>query len=114
MTRSEKKLWYDGLRGNQLGYHFRRQHPIEGYVLDFYCPACTLCVEVDGSGHEFHLDHDARRDEALARQGILTYRIANDNVQLALGEVLFKIKELCDQRSGSLPLLEGEGARREL
>ncbi len=47
MTRPEKTLWYL-LRRNSLGWHFRRQHPIGPYILDFYCAALKLCVEVDG------------------------------------------------------------------
>ncbi len=57
MTDIERGLWRH-LRGHRLeGHEFRRQHPVGPYVLDFYCPATKLCVEVDGSGH---LDQAAR------------------------------------------------------
>src|SRR5437870_824965 len=51
MTTAEHSLWRC-LRGKQLGGHrFRRQHPISQYVLDLYCPAARLAVEVDGGQH---------------------------------------------------------------
>jgi very-short-patch-repair endonuclease len=56
---------------------FRRQHPVGPYVLDFYCPAAQLCIEVDGWGHNMgdQPERDERRDAWLARQGIKTLRI---------------------------------------
>ena len=45
-------LW-QALRGRRLGdARIRRQHPVGPYILDFYCEAARLAVEVDGSGHE--------------------------------------------------------------
>jgi very-short-patch-repair endonuclease len=56
---------------------FRRQHPLGPYVLDFYCPAAKLCIEVDGWGHNMgnQPDRDERRDTWLAALGIETLRI---------------------------------------
>src|SRR3954469_10158826 len=52
MTLPEVLLW-QALRGGQVGgLRFRRQHPIGHYVLDFYCPALRLAVEVDGAAHD--------------------------------------------------------------
>jgi len=48
MTPAEQKLW-NALRGKQLdGLKFRAQHPVGPFVLDFWCPARKLVVEVDG------------------------------------------------------------------
>ena len=78
MTPPELRLW-GVLRGKAFsGLRFRRQHPIGPYILDFYCPAAHLAVEVDGEGHG-HPDraaHDARRDKWLADRGVATLRIA--------------------------------------
>jgi very-short-patch-repair endonuclease len=62
------------------GYHFRRQHPIGPYVLDFYCSAARLAVEVDGYSHEVGdaPAYDARRDAWLLERGIETLRIGTD------------------------------------
>ena len=49
-TLEEKILWAF-LRRNQIGYKFRRQHSIGGYIVDFYCPEKKLVVEIDGPAH---------------------------------------------------------------
>jgi BirA family biotin operon repressor/biotin-[acetyl-CoA-carboxylase] ligase len=50
MTDSERKLW-SGLRGEQLGFKFRRQHPLGNFIADFACLEPKLIVELDGSQH---------------------------------------------------------------
>ncbi|WP_299543105.1 DUF559 domain-containing protein [Phenylobacterium sp.] len=49
---------------------FRRQHPMGPYILDFYCPAAKLAVEVDGSTHwdDEQIAHDERQDAWRARR----------------------------------------------
>lgn len=50
-TEAEKRLWQH-LKGRQLdGFKFRRQHSIDSYVVDFYCPQVKLAVEIDGESH---------------------------------------------------------------
>ncbi len=78
LTPPEARLWVC-LRAKQLGgLKFRRQHPVEAYVLDFYCPEARLAVEVDGQQHSDagRSEHDARRTEWLETQGIAVLRIA--------------------------------------
>jgi very-short-patch-repair endonuclease len=80
LTPPELGLWLR-LKNRQLGgYHFRRQHPIGPYILDFYCAAAKLAIEVDGYSHGVGdaPAHDARRDAWLAGQGIGTFRISAD------------------------------------
>ncbi len=72
MSASEKHLWA-WIRNKKLGFGFRRQVPVGPYILDFYCAAASLCVEVDGEQHESH--RDLVRDEYLAKLGIFTLRI---------------------------------------
>ena len=77
MTLPEVVLW-QALRGGQAGgLRFRRQHPIGAYVLDFYCPAIRLAVEVDGAAHDIpgQAGHDQRRDAWLSAQGIRVLRV---------------------------------------
>jgi very-short-patch-repair endonuclease len=87
MSVSEKVLW-GYLRGDKLGATFRRQVAVLGYILDFYCPAAWLCVEVDGEQHEAAKSYDAQRDCDLEAIGITTIRIPsfdifhNDKAQL--------------------------------
>jgi very-short-patch-repair endonuclease len=75
----EARLWAR-LRGCKPA--FRRQHPIGPYVLDFYCTAHRLAVEVDGFAHdtEDRPERDELRDEWLAAQGVTTIRIAASDV----------------------------------
>ena len=90
MTWSEQRLWL-ALRGKQLaGVKFRRQHVIGPYVVDFFCSASRLAIEIDGG---VHLDderqaHDARRDAWLSGQGVTVLRIPDrlvrDNIDAAL------------------------------
>jgi very-short-patch-repair endonuclease len=79
MTLPEVLLWR-GLRGRGGEFVWRRQHPFGPYILDFYCPAVRLAVEVDGAHHEFTIGKDARRDAWLLEQGVSTYRIAASDV----------------------------------
>ena len=63
------------LRGGRLGFKFRRQHPIGGFVLDFYCHEAALAIEFDGEQHD--PKRDARRDAALLELNVTTLRIPN-------------------------------------
>lgn len=99
MTRQERRLWHDLLRGYQP--RFYRQRPMGGYILDFYCPAAKLCVELDGSQHytDQGQAHDAERSEALARLGVRVLRFPNTDVERNLPGVAARIEQV----------LQGEG-----
>jgi very-short-patch-repair endonuclease len=77
MSSAEYRLW-QLLRANRLdGLHFRRQHPLGPYVLDFYCHAAKLAVEVDGGVHRIPggREQDSRRDMWFAERDIRTLRL---------------------------------------
>jgi very-short-patch-repair endonuclease len=81
-TEAENKLWTK-LRKNQiLGLQFRRQHPINIFVADFYCPRIKLVIEVDGSIHEIfeYAEHDIGRSEILNDFGITVIRFTNEQI----------------------------------
>ena len=64
-TRTEARLWAR-LRDRRLGgFKFRRQYPIGGYILDFYCPETHLAIELDGGGHakDEQKEYDKKRDD---------------------------------------------------
>ncbi len=78
-TDAEHKLW-TALRNRRFrGQKFRRQHPVDPYVLDFYCEHLKLAIELDGGSHvtQTGLAYDKRRSEHLAKQGIRVIRISN-------------------------------------
>ena len=79
MTIPERHLW-SILRRNRLGLHFRRQHPVGPYVLDFYCDAARLCIEVDGPTHDHTQVRDAWRDAWLLARRIRTLRFSAEAV----------------------------------
>jgi len=81
-TEAEAALWAQ-LRARRLaGFKFRRQHPCGPYILDFYCPARRLAVELDGGQHfdPLALRYDQRRTAFLHRRGIQVIRFPNDLV----------------------------------
>ena len=86
MSLPEVNLWHELRAGGVQGLRFRRQHPVGSYILDFYCPAARLAIEVDGGGHDFveRASRDRHRDAWLASQGIRVVRflatdILNEN-----------------------------------
>ena len=97
-TPEERILWLR-LRRNQLGgYHFRRQQVIDGFIVDFYCHAAAIGIEVDGSVHQQRAEYDAERDRIIAARGIEMLRFANDEIRLNLEAVLTKISGVCKAR----------------
>ncbi len=98
----EARLWCC-LRGGQLnGRKFRRQHPIGPYILDFYCPAARLAIEVDGQGHDHseQMAHDRRRTVWLHGQGLRVVRLAAEDVRVNLDGVLAFIVRTVRERCG--------------
>lgn len=82
MSPPEVRLWVR-LRERRPDHpNFRRQCPVEPYILDFYCAAAKLAVEVDGWMHglEGRPEYDARRDARLRERGIETLRLAAGDV----------------------------------
>jgi very-short-patch-repair endonuclease len=77
LTKPEVLLWASLRRRAVGGFRFRKRHPIGPYVLDFYCPAVRLAVEVDGAVHEApdQMRRDGSRDAWLAGQGVHVLRL---------------------------------------
>ena len=78
-TRAERLLW-QRLRRRQLGARFRSQVAIGQFIVDFYCPAHSLAVEVDGGVHDSRADIDGERDRILSSLGIRVLRVRNEEV----------------------------------
>ncbi|TXH81781.1 MAG: endonuclease domain-containing protein [Rhizobium sp.] len=95
-TKAENMLW-QALRGKQLeGYKFKRQVPIDRYILDFVCFEARLIVEVDGAQHA-ESTKDVARDAYFSRQGFRTVRVWNHEVTTNLeGVCLTILAELKD------------------
>jgi very-short-patch-repair endonuclease len=94
MTAAEAMLW-ERLRANRLaGFHIRRQQVIDGFIVDFYCHAAQLVIELDGPVHKDQREYDAARDEVLARRGLQVVRFSNEAIERNLDDVIEKIKTL--------------------
>ena len=81
-TPAEALLW-KRLRKRQVkDYHFRRQHPIVRFIVDFYCAEAKLVVEVDGSVHDApgHDEYDADRQQFFEALGLRVLRFTNADV----------------------------------
>jgi very-short-patch-repair endonuclease len=89
-TDIERILWRHLRNRNFAGYKFRRQHPLDCYILDFYCPIAKLAIELDGGGHNYRVGQirDRTRSEFLPRQGIIVLRFWNHQVRRELDSVL--------------------------
>jgi very-short-patch-repair endonuclease len=98
MTLPEGMLWLE-LRKRPGGFKFRRQHPIGRCVVDFYCPAVRLVIEVDGMSHEMgsEPERDQRRETWLRSRGLHIVRFRAVDVMKELGSVVVAILEAARQ-----------------
>ena len=87
-TDVERRLWHRLRNGQICDAQFRRQHPAGRYILDFYCPALALAVELDGSQHAETGTRDHERDEWLKQKGVIVLRFWNSDVTENLNGVL--------------------------
>ena len=80
MTKEEKHLWYDFLKGYSV--KFLRQKVIDNYIADFYCHSARLVIELDGSQHynEIGLLNDKIRTERIEKRDLTVMRIPNGEV----------------------------------
>ncbi len=78
MTDAERALWRV-LRDGKNGFRFRRQEPIDRYIVDFVCFKARLVVEVDGGQHSGSAT-DQVRDAYLKSQGFRVLRFWNNDV----------------------------------
>lgn len=92
-TNEERILW-KRIRSRQFeGFKFRRQHPIESFIVDFVCIEKKLIIELDGAHHGFDDErkYDAARDAKLRAAGYRTLRFQNNDVNLNLDGVAVTI-----------------------
>ena len=100
-TPAEKAMWLTILRRRQLvGFKFLRQKPIDGYIVDFYCAALGLVIEIDGNSHADKADYDAERTRILNTYGLWVIRYTNDDVLQNPSGVYQTLIEQIQQRLG--------------
>ena len=91
-TIAEEKLWKE-LKGDKLGCHFRRQHIIGRFIVDFVCLENRLVVEVDGDIHDYQKKEDEERTKFLEQSGFKVVRFKNQQVISKPNEVAKKISD---------------------
>lgn len=92
MTPAEEALWAVLRRNGVADLHFRRQHAIGRFILDFYCASKRLAIEVDGPVHDEQRDYDEARTEVLQRLNIRVLRFRNEEVLSNLSSVVRRIE----------------------
>ena len=91
-TLSEVLLWRE-LKGRQfMGYDFHRQKPIDAYIVDFYCPALSFVIEIDGDSHFLREKEDTERQQRLEQLGIRFLRFDDLDVKFRMDRVLNTIR----------------------
>ncbi len=89
-TPQEIILWMY-LRGNKLGFKFKRQFSIGPYILDFYSPKNKLAIELDGFQHIDNKEYDKERSKYLSVLGIRVIRFWNSEIDVNIDSIIIKI-----------------------
>ncbi len=97
-TVSENLLWQE-LRNKKLGAKFRRQHIMDGYIVDFVSIENRLIIEVEGKIHLKQIEQDTTRQEALELKGYAFLRFTNEQVERSMEQVLLKIQNFLVARN---------------
>ena len=97
-TPQENHLWYDFLRGYPV--RFQRQKAIDSYIVDFYCHAAKLVIEIDGSQHYEPKGqaHDEQRTAVLRKLGLEVLRFSNRDINTRFRAVCEQIDNEVNRR----------------
>ncbi len=107
-TDAEQKPWYHLRAGRLNGLKFRRQHPVPPYIVDFFCEAKKLIVELDGSQHDEAVDR--ARTKFLESCGLKVLRYWDNDVLQQTEAALEAILGAAENRTLTpTPLPAGEG-----
>jgi very-short-patch-repair endonuclease len=111
MSLPESVLWRE-LRKRPGGFKFRRQHPAGIYILDFYCAAANLVIEVDGLSHdgERAAKADDTRGHFLRSQHLATLRVPVSAILNNLEGAVLRIVEVCEERTEKLSVKRRENS----
>jgi very-short-patch-repair endonuclease len=117
LTDAERKLWWHLRPLKQIGFHFRRQVPIDHFIVDFACFSARVVIEVDGGQHNLPtgLNSDRLRDAHLRRQNFKILRFWNNDVLGNIDGVMETVRQaLALDTPTPTPPRKGEGLRQHL
>ncbi len=103
MTLHEKLLWEKLKLKKICGVRFRSQHPIDFFIVDFYCHAARLVVEIDGEIHYQQKEHDDGRSAEMERYLIKVIRLTNSEVENNIEDIVKRIENEVTSRIESPP-----------
>mgnify|MGYP001426055340 CR=1 FL=1 len=111
-TNAERALWLR-LRDRRLGgWKFKRQAPIDRFIVDFYCAGGKLVIELDGGQHAIGTSRDTERTQALSAMGYLVLRFWNNdvlaNIEGVLSDILLTLSKAAPVSPHPDPLPDGE------
>ncbi len=98
MTHAENLLWEKLCRNQLLGLRFRRQHPIDIFIADFYCHQARLVIEVDGPVHDDQSEYDDGREADIEKYSLKVVRFTNDEIIDDIDSVIAKIEAIVKSR----------------
>ncbi|MBK8884767.1 MAG: endonuclease domain-containing protein [Bacteroidales bacterium] len=103
MTDCELLLWERLKAKKILGLRFRRQHPVDIFIADFYCHEARLVIEIDGDIHKEKFEYDEGREAEIEKYGIKFIRFTNNEILNEIDIVINKIKKVVNERISSPP-----------
>ena len=98
MTEQEKKIWYQFFSPSR--FSVKRQYVIAPFIVDFYCPAADLVVEIDGVQHhsEQARIYDQRRTQYLESKGLKVLRFSNRQIDDDFDDIKNYLAEILQER----------------
>ena len=103
MNQIQSNLTYRQISNKKfLSLNFHRQKIIGNYIVDFYCPALDLVVEIDGSSHDSKIDYDQKREEYLTSLGLHIVHFPDIEIKKNLCNVMEYLGEYCKNLLNSI------------
>ncbi len=102
-TLSEVLLWKKLRAGSMIGFKFNRQKPLGNYIVDFYCKALNLIIEIDGNSHDNKYEKDCSRQKELEKLGLIVIRFTDLQVKREMNNVIRGIEIWIDENK-KIPL----------
>lgn len=94
VSRAEKYLWKSILSRKQLGFGFKRQRPIDRFIVDFCCQELNLIIEIDGSSHYHKPEYDYYRQNRLEELGFTVLRFSEGDVLNNVGDIILQLQHV--------------------
>ena len=98
MTPAEKRLWRYLRSSNLASHHFRRQHAVDRFIVDFFCADAKLVIEIDGDSHCEQAEYDLERTRWLSEQRHyrvlrFTNQAVHENIEAVLERIAAALNE---------------------